>query len=250
MKFLKSSLLTIVIASAITAQPSSTPRFEVASIKVSHTGGNYVEVTPGAVVVHGATIRTSMAWAFGIQLAQINSKDADVSGLLDSSRFDILAKPGGTVPTDQLRSMLQNLLAERFKLAYRRQTRTTQVLTLLVDKNGPKFRESDPGSETKAEMRSKLTRKWTATPMSQITDIVAEGMRAPVIDQTGLKGKYDFSIDLTPYLPPPGEQRDIGREIPNMLILALKEQLGLKIESRPGTFEELIVDHLEMPSAN
>jgi uncharacterized protein (TIGR03435 family) len=81
---------------------------------------------------------------------------------------------------------------------------------------------------------------------AQLTSSLAEAMQAPVLDQTGLAGKYDFSLDLTPYLPATGERPDIGA----MMATAVREQLGLKLEPRRAAADVLVIDHLEKPTAN
>src|SRR5580693_9201777 len=99
---------------------AAAPQFEVASIKPSDTGGNYVEVTPAGLIAHSATLATCIKWAHGVQFSQISGADSP-------ERYDIVAKTAGPVPSDELNQMFQGLLAERFKLALHRQTREMQV---------------------------------------------------------------------------------------------------------------------------
>ena len=82
--------------------------------------------------------------------------------------------------------------------------------------------------------------------MPQFADVLSEAMQTPVLDQTGLSAKYDFSLDLTPYLPTTDERPDIA----TMMITAIREQLGLKMESRRAPVEVMIVDRLGKPSEN
>jgi uncharacterized protein (TIGR03435 family) len=181
-----------------------------------------------------------------VQDSQISGGNSGVSGLLNSERYDIVAKSTGLVPDNQLKLMLQTLLAEQFKLAFHTQTRETQVYALLVEKNGPKFHESQGDGESKQQAKSKLTRQWTRTKMTQFADGLSEAMEAPVLDQTALSAKYDFSLDLTPYMPSTGERPDIA----TMMVTAIREQLGLRLESRRAPIDVMVVDHLEKPSAN
>jgi uncharacterized protein (TIGR03435 family) len=147
--------------------------------------------------------------------------------------------------------MLQTLLAERFNLASHRQSRDMQVYVLVVDKNGPKFHESEGDGESQ-QTGSKLTRRWIRTKMAQLADNLGEAMQAPVLDQTGLSGKYDFSLDLTLYLSAAGGDRPEGGrpDILLMMLTAVREQLGLKLESRRAAVDVLVIDHLEKPTAN
>jgi uncharacterized protein (TIGR03435 family) len=224
----------------------ASPAFEVASVKPNPAGGNRVEVTPGRLTITSATLATCIRWAYGVQDEQVAGANAAISDQLDSDRYDIVAKSSGLVPEDQLRLMLQTLLADRFKLAFHKQAKETRGYSLVVDKGGSKFHESQGDGESKQEAKSKLTRRWTWTTMTQFAGVLSEAMEMPVVDQTGLRAKYDFSLDLTPYLPPAGERPDI----PAMMLSAIREQLGLRLESRRATIDVMIVDHLEKPSEN
>jgi len=81
--------------------------------------------------------------------------------------------------------------------------------------------------------------------MTQLAASLGEAMQAPVVDQTGLPGRYDLSLDLAPYLTP-GERPDIS----GMMVTAVREQLGLKLESRRAAADVLVIDHIEKPAAN
>ena len=229
----------------VAAQTVATPAFEAASIKPDDAGGNYIEVKPGYLNAHSATAATCIMWAYGVQSSQVAGANSAVSGLLQSDRYTIVAKTAGVVPESQLKLMLQTLLAERFKLAFHRQSREIPVLALVVEKNGPKFHPSQGDGESKMQPSSKLARQWTWTTMPQLASSLGEAMQAPVLDQTGLSGKYDFSLDLAPYAVP-GERPDIG----SMMVTAVREQLGLKLEARRAPTDVLVIDHLEKPAAN
>lgn len=235
-----------VLLGLLAAQTSAPPAFEVASIRPDDTGGNYIEVTPGTLTAHSATLATCIMWAYEVQSSQVSGANSAASGLLQSVRYTIIAKAARPMPDKELRIMLQTLLAERFKLAFHRQNREIQVLTMVVDKNGPKFHESQGDGESQQLASSKLSRRWTRTTTAQLANSLAEAMQAPVVDETELPGKYDFSLDLTPYLPAPGERPDIG----SMMVTAVRDQLGLKLESRRASADVLVIDHLEKPAAN
>ncbi len=117
---------------------------------------------------------------------------------------------------------------------------------LTLDKNGPKFHSSEGDGESSMQAASKLSRRWTFTTMPQLANSLADAMQAPVLDETGLPGKYDISLDLSPYLPSAGERPDIAA----MMVTAVREQLGIKLEPRRAAAEVLVIDHLEKPAAN
>ncbi len=239
-------VITAALTGLVAAQSTTPAAFEVASIKPDESGGNIIESKPGYLTARSATPATCIMWAYGVQSSQISGANPAVSSLLQSDRYSILAKAAGPVPDPQLRIMLQTLLAERFKLALHRQNKEMQVLVLVVDKTGPKLHPADGDGESKEQPTSKLSRRWLSTSMAQLATSLGEAMRAPVQDQTGLSGKYDFAVDLTPYLPANGERPDIA----GMMVTAVREQLGLRLESRRAVSEVLVIDNLEKPTAN
>lgn len=237
--------MKLLLMALALAQAAGAPAFEVASIKPDEVGGNYVEFTRGTLTAHSATAATCIMWAYGVQSSQITGAGPGVSGLLQSARYTIIAKTAGTVPESQARLMFQTLLAERFKLALRRENREIRVLALVVEKSGPKFRESEGDGESSQQAASKLARRWKWTTMAQLAASLGDAMQAPVRDETGLAGKYDFSLDLTPYLTA-GERPDIGA----MMVTAVREQPGLKLEPRRAATDVLVVERLDRPAAN
>jgi uncharacterized protein (TIGR03435 family) len=220
--------------------------FEVASVKASDVGGNYVEVTPSTVNVHSATLLTCITWAYSLQRSQVVSADASVSALLNSQRYDVIGKAGGPASIDQMRRMFQALLADRFKMMSHRDARDLQTFALVVDTGGPKFHESKNAGQSVVRAASKLTRTWASISMAAFADQLSEAMEAPVRDETGLTAKYDFALDLTPYLQKTGERPDIGA----MMVTAIKEQLGLRMAPRRASVDVLVIDHLEKASSD
>jgi uncharacterized protein (TIGR03435 family) len=178
--------------------------------------------------------------------------------------------PGAT--REQFRSMLQNLLAERFGLKLHRERKEWPAYDLVVAKGGPKFKESPTpeNAEPPAFDRSALPRdKWglpvvppgvSATSstsggrfrryvvretMAAFASSLAYHLERPVADATGLTGKYNFVLTWTKEVEPPAED-----PLPS-LMTALQEQLGLKLESKKGEIEVLVIDHVnKTPTEN
>jgi uncharacterized protein (TIGR03435 family) len=73
-------------------------------------------------------------------------------------------------------------------------------------------------------------------------------MRSPVVDETGLTGKYDFSVNFTPYLPPDADT--VRPDVISVMMIAFEGELGLKLEPRKVSVNVLVIDHIEKPSAN
>jgi len=149
---------------------------------------------------HGATLVTCIIWAYSVQRSQVTGATATMSRMLDVERYDIVAKTSSPVPVNQLKQMLQRLLADRFAMTLHHERREMQTYALVVEKGGPTFRESSGDGESVERSASKLNRQWTRTRMAQFADQLSEAMQAPVVDETGLVLKYDLALDLTPYL--------------------------------------------------
>jgi len=192
---------------------------------------------------------------------------------VNTTRFDVEAKaPAGVVSagklekqdTDKLDLMLRALLAERFKVRLRLETRTGTVYSLVVAKNGPKLPPAKTVTECKVPTEELSTmchvflrfgpREMIAQSVDLNDIIRALGTRlsSPVEDNTGLKGLYDLSLHWKPG-PENRTQREEGAEIDSNdpdLFTALQEQLGLKLESRKAFVRHLIIEDAQKPSEN
>lgn len=242
---MKSAVLCLFASAAFAQTP---PAFEVASIKVDPIGKaggegsrrENTQVSPGSLNMHNVTLRTAIRWAYHVMDPQISGP-----AWLADERYDIAAKAAGPVPADEMRPMLQTLLAERFKLELHHQTKEMSAYVLTVGKNGPKFTESKSEGESVMEPDRKTFKvSVQRTPVSQLCDMLAQMFRAPVVDQTGLAGRYDITIDALKYV---AEMRG-STEPPDPLTLILRglqEELGLKLEPRKMPIELLVIDHAE-----
>ncbi len=237
---------TIIITAAALGQPADTPAsFDVASIKVSQNnrpGGrgpfqNNVQATPGSLSMRNVTLKASIAWAYHVFEFQVSGPD-----WLDSGRFDIVAKAAGPAAEPQLRIMLQNLLADRFKVAVHHQTKEMSAYLLLLGKNGPKFQEAKSEGESDVQPDQKtMSIAIQRMPVSQLVDILSRIFQTPVIDMTGLTGRYDITINAAKYIQQTGEKPD-----PLTIIqTGLQEELGLKLEAKKTAVDLVIVDHAE-----
>jgi uncharacterized protein (TIGR03435 family) len=173
--------------------------------------------------------------------------DKDIAALTDAER---------QIRGERLRLMLQSLLAERFQLTVHHETKELPVLVLKVAKGGPKLTEkfSDVSGGLKAG-RGFLAD--TATDIPFFAQTLSQILGRPILDQTGLAGKYDFELKWTPDQSAPNDA--LGGQIPPVastdpdrpdIFAALQEQLGLKLYTTRGAVEVVVVDHVERPSAN
>ncbi len=132
-------------------------------------------------------------------------------------------------------------MADRFHLVLRRQTKDATVLALIVEKNGPKGLKEP--TATRADFVSN-GHHLAATGMSMASfakDFLAGALSRNVVDKTGINGSFDFALDWSPDDAPASQPP---------LLVAIQEQLGLKLEQQKGTEEYLVVDRVEKPTEN
>jgi len=149
-----------------------------------------------------------------------------------------------------MRPLIRSLLADRFQLVIHRETKELPVYALLVAKNGAKLQvnEGAPGPRVNG-VRGQLTGK--KVNMALIVAQLAPQVGRTVVDQTGLTGEYDYTLQWTPdsgQLPAPGVEAPPPSG-PSILT-ALQEQLGLRLESTKGPVEIIVIDHAERASEN
>jgi uncharacterized protein (TIGR03435 family) len=87
-----------------------------------------------------------------------------------------------------------------------------------------------------------------STTMKEFGDMLSGPLQTPVVDMTGLKGRYDFTLDFTNYLP--DDMKTMRPDATSVLMSALPGELGLKLEARKEMVEVMVVDHVEKPSEN
>jgi uncharacterized protein (TIGR03435 family) len=194
--------------------------------------------------------------AYGVGRYQLSAPD-----WLNSARFDINARvpPGAT--TDQYRLMLQNLLAERFKLALHHETREIPIYEMTVAKNGPKLKES-PVDPSEPDPGLQPPRRWSSPPpgaasvggamqvvkqpIEWLTAALSGMLGRPVTDATGLKGKYDIQLGWTGFGLNASADRDAGAiDAGPPLAQAVEEQLGLKLTAKKAPFDVVVIDRIE-----
>jgi uncharacterized protein (TIGR03435 family) len=237
------------------------PSFEVASVKlrppsipISMIGGS---PSGSRLTLEAMSVSDLVSWAYNMKPWQV-AKGPEWTGanlqkdrtvLDEAKRFDIVAKAEGDAPRspEEFRQMLQSLLADRFHLALHRETREMPVYALVPDKNGPKFHESAP--DTKGILRMNGRGKIVATggTMTQLAGWFsnANGVDRPVLDETCLRGQYDFTLE---WANP--RMTDASDSTVSWIFTAMREQLGLKLEPRRAPVEVLVIDHADLPGEN
>jgi len=242
----------LLLAGVLQAQPAG-PAFEVASVKPSAPGSiaMHLSFDQGRISFHGATVQFCIAAAWHLQ-------DYEISGgpkWLATDQYDIEARAPGTAAAPELMQMVQNLLADRFQFQFHREPRLVPGYALVVAKSGPKLQPAPDDARSGTGMGRGMV-NGTAAPMSRLAESLAHVLGRPVVDETGLSGKYTYRLtwtpsDSEPLLQKPGATPDGGPAEPGPSIFsAIQEQLGLRLEARRVTVQVLVIDRLERPSAN
>jgi uncharacterized protein (TIGR03435 family) len=240
----------------LTPHAGGSQTLEVASIKHRQVPpGSFafasasMKVTGNRVTASG-TLTALVVTGYDVRDYQVNV--ADSAGKVDRDQiYDIEAKAEGdaVLTKDQARLLLQALLTDRFKLKIHRDSKEMPVYNLQVAKSGIKMKETAPGAESKSDFSQKpgpiTVLRYTNMRIADFVPLIGRNFDRPLLDKTGLKGGYDFTLEYSPYPPnmseaetaafaargtPPGGTLPIGT--------ALEDQLGLKV--RPGLSTPLV----------
>jgi uncharacterized protein (TIGR03435 family) len=292
--------LLLCASIALGQQPNPKLTFEVASIKPAAPqamgrmqmggGGGPGTPDPGRIRFTNMPLRMLIMRAYDVQSFQVSGPS-----WMDSQHFDVIAKVPHGATKEEARMMLQNLLADRFKLKLHKESKEAPIYHLVVAKGGIRMKEASQTAAAPAEdaggpppgpplrgkdgllrtphgqlgiqgMRNgRMRMRGDAVTMARLTDILSMALGRPVVDKTGLTGAYDVTLDFSsegmgpgPKGPvagagggnpaeAPGDSDDSGPTI----FTALQSQLGLKLESRKGAVDLLIVDSVEkLPTEN
>jgi uncharacterized protein (TIGR03435 family) len=237
-----------------TAAPLS---FEVASIKPSKPGANGGGIKP----MSGGQgyVATNVPVKMMIKL-MYHLNDRQISGgprWLDTDLYDVEAKADRPRNIDELHLMFQNLLVDRFKLQFHKETRMLPAFELVVDKSGAKLTENKSPEHFDIPVRGTGGGKIEAVhcSMSYFAWILSQMCDQPVLDRTGLGQFYDFKLEWTPEPPPNlGARGGADANLPPTngpdIYTAIREELGLRLESRKGPVDVMVIDHIERPSEN
>jgi uncharacterized protein (TIGR03435 family) len=248
MRAILGTSLLIFSASGAFGQPAEAPAFEVASVKMNTAGAGEgpgrgretITPSPAGVTMKNVHLKSVVQWAYQLQAIQVSGPS-----WLDDNRYDIMAKTAGETPGERQRVMMQTLLAQRFKLTFHRETKEMPAYVFTVAKGGHKLKpsESEGEMEVKPSGKSRMAAEFSRVTLAQL--MASSALPGVMVDQTGLKGSYDFTLDMSPFMGG-GDFRPTGIEdvIP-MIIQAANEQLGIKIEQKKVPAELLIVDHAE-----
>ena len=280
-------LLPVIVMLALAASTAGQqPAFGVASVRRSVDGGN-MSFSPranGQLIATNTTLRTLILRAYGLHGSQL----IDAPEWTAVERFDIDARvdPPPRSP-DALMPLLRTLLAERFQFKARTETRELAAYVLVHARSdrrlGPQIRPTQADCRdggrvmTREELMAIAKDGWP--PCGQVVTISfltesSDGTRGsrirvrrsgvtmpdfatllqgqvgrPVVDRTGLAGLYDVEYTFAPQPPGPSTELAAGANVPPVLV-ALEEQLGLKLESERTQVPVLVVESVGRPTEN
>ncbi len=227
----------------------SAPSIEVAVIKPHDPNSTYNDFrfSRDRVSLDNQSTLRLIAFAYAINQHQI----VDAPAWIRDSHFDIDGKTSAetdpSVPEQQ--QMVQHLLADRFKVRFHRDKRELSVYALQIAKGGPKLTAAANASAQPLEQSNghayQTTQTYTSTAVSDFILVLQFFLDRPIVDQTGLQGRYDFKLTYT-YADAPNTDPDA----PPPLFTAIQEQLGLKFQPIKAVTDIFVIDHIEQPSPN
>jgi uncharacterized protein (TIGR03435 family) len=246
--------------------------YEVAAIHPSAPGlsGSHISSDNGSFQAGNVTLKALVQQAYDLPPMRILAGPSWFA----TAHFDIAAKPDDAV-TESLRHlkgreealaeqhMLQALLADRFQLKTHSESRAQPIYAMVVAKRGPKLRPTQAQGTSVNGRYGQLTVKGGDNTMAVLADALSRNLGRVVVDKTGIEGRYELTLTWSPdelagarpgasakggdntikSAPPPDPSAP-------SIFTAVQEQLGLKLLSRKGPVEMLVIDHAEMPSEN
>jgi uncharacterized protein (TIGR03435 family) len=223
--------------------------FEVASIRpfdrTGQMGHGSIAVSGSHVTMTGYTLSALILYAWDMRNYQIAGGPAWMA----SDAWTIAAKAEGDAAPEvpEIRKMLQGLLAERFGIKMHRETKEVRVYFLEPAKTGPRLTVSTAKRATMQMGTGRLMMvKVTAAQMASMFSSV---LSRPVLDQTGIAGEYDFTLESSDINM--GRTQPLDEDLAGPSIFtAIQEQMGLKLEPGKGPIEMLVIERAEKPADN
>jgi uncharacterized protein (TIGR03435 family) len=236
------------------------PTFDVATIKPNLSGKPSLQgltLQGRKMIVRNGSLDDLITFAYSLQVKQV----VNATGWMDSDRYDIDAIPDqpGTPNVDQMRIMVRKMLADRFKLTFHHEKRDLSAYVLTAGKTGQKL--------TPTQLKMNLPGFYASPGTGGLTLHLINGtmndftsflqmlvLDKPVVDQTGITGRFDCNVTFTP------DQTQFNGNSPKLpasdvpdapdLFTAIQQQLGLKLSAEKTAVDVIVIDHVEKPSPN
>ena len=275
------TILPTLLAAAVFAaaqqspSPAPTPTFEVATVKPAapDARGRFIQPGPGGgIKITNMTLKDMIVYSWRIQPFQISGGPS----WIDSASYDVLAKPEAKTTFNEMQTMLQALLADRFHLRVHTETKELPIYGLVLarkdGKLGPDLVETKEGSCLKFDPTQPRPRPQAGEPpprycgnmgisaggltmigqpISALAPLLSRMVERKVVDQTGLKGNYDIDTQFhRDEAPTPSDAVPARLDLAATLFGLFPDRLGLKFESQKGPVEVIVVEAAEKPSDN
>ena len=229
--------IAAMMASAAAIVLAQAPAFEVASIRMSP--GGMITISPPdspGFTAKNVSMQILISLAYGGDSDRVQGP-----GWIGSQQYDVTAKSEGErkLSYDELKPLLQDLLAQRFQLKVHTQMKEGSGYALVVAKGGAKLQETEGAADHSYILPNSLDVQNRS--MAAFAGALSRPAGRPVVDETGLKGKYDIRVKYA-------EDQDKNLTLPS-IFTALQEQLGLQLVSKKVPVEFIIVDHVERTPA-
>ena len=227
------------------------PDWEVVTVKPtdpSETGGQRVRLTGRRVQLTNTTVEQFLLLGYGVHKSQL----AGEPEWAKTERWNVDGEPDveGEPNWAQIQGLMRKILTERFGLKLHREQRELPVYAMTVAKGGLKMtpNTSDPNGlmdQQNNSVRGREVQNLRNASMADLATILQFRIGRPVVDQTGLKGRYDFNLQWTT-----DESQLTVPDAPPGIFTAIQEQIGLKLEPVKAQVDVLVVDKVERPGAN
>jgi uncharacterized protein (TIGR03435 family) len=259
-------------------------KFNVVSIKpvndnLPFVGAHFEAGGRFVMTQYPVSVLISLAYGLVVYAGHPNKLIVGAPPWIDSKLYDVEAKSEGDPSREQMKLMLQSLLADRFKLAAHRETRHLPIYELAVNKPGqigphmvlhaadnstcrdpsldstssppgsPPERYAPPCGGGQLMSAGHLSGEMTMDELAKQISYFQQIDRA-VANRTGLRGIFDFQLDYAPFWGVDVGTPASNESLPSTIFVALKEQLGLKLKPARGPVDVLVIDHIEIPSPN
>lgn len=203
----------------------------------------------GRFNARATTLKFLVEWAYGIVPAQ----HSEGPSWIGDDRYDIVAKADGDATEAQMKLMTRTLLAERFQLKSHRENKEIPVLVISLGKTAPKLFPPKEGEKYSIRIEPKMgpdekVASWrvvaTRFSLAQLNEVFSRQMDRVILNQTGMDGDFDFTLDLT------HEENQPNPLDPVMIMSAMRDQLGLVVKSQKAPVDFLVIDSAEKATAN
>jgi uncharacterized protein (TIGR03435 family) len=239
--------------------PKLEPGYEVATIKPTdpaHPGGGFT-LQGRHLVARNFTVEGLITLAYNLHTTQVTGGPDWLK--TDHYDLDVLPDHEGLPSLEQARGIVRKLLAERFALKFHYDTKDLSVYVLTVAKTGPKFSKSTSDPSSPPGMGGPPGRmNMRNGSMEEFAQMMQGILDRPILDQTGLKDRYDLAVRWTPdesqyggRIPPPNSgDNSAAADAPPPLFTAIQEQLGLKLDAMKAPTKVMVIESVQKPSEN